>query len=488
MQTSDKGRPYFDLPFCPPGEPINNREKSLAEILSGDCFTNTQYEIRFNVSTFDNLFCEKTLTRAEVAKFRDAITADFGYEMGFGSWLFRGRVGAIDNSEESRPRYYLVTLLNFVPSNTGNQVKKILVFDNFNSAVDTTEDVEIEVKFTYSVYWTELLLNEKHFLWTTRSRHSLMSLIFWHSAVCFLFGLLLVLLLASYFTGSLTSYFRGAGIHGNDCNCPPYSSLLGAFLGSGIQLLITACILLYMAYSRRTLHPSNLILTYCLPYVVSGYKAVAFHLRFTSLERMHFPNRNSVLHSSILDSFFALNGALSLLGGVIAYVLKGTSEALCSTRTTIPKREILPQPCYRKTPVQMLLGGLPPFVYVIKSMDNIYASLMHFKVCGVFSTVFSSFLLLIISTVFTAIAFACLIDRSKDDYRWWWRSALRGGSTAIYMFLYCIYFASRVDIEAPFLVVYLGYNAGIFYALFLILGTISFYVSLINRRGFEKNE
>lgn len=119
------------------------------------------------MSTFDNLLCEKNLTRAEVAKFRDAITADFGYEMGFGSWLFRGRVGAIDNNEVSRPRYYLVTHLNFVLSNTGNQVKKIFVFDNFNSAMDITEDVEIEVKFSYSVCWTELLLNEKHFLWTT---------------------------------------------------------------------------------------------------------------------------------------------------------------------------------------------------------------------------------------------------------------------------------------------------------------------------------
>lgn len=239
-----------------------------------------------------------------------------------------------------------------------------------------------------------------------------------------------------------------------------------------------------MAYSPRTLHPSNLILTYCLPSVISGYKAVAFHLRFTSLGWVIVTEHSSHLFSilslllsmvllinsnntcylqkectfltgiqyyipaystvflvnvvaqiyygesdvgevtkspQLLYACVALNGALSLLGGMIAYVLKGTSEALCSTRTTIPKREILPQPWYRKTLVQMLLGGLPPFVYVIKSMDNIYASLMHFKVCGVFSTVFSSFLLLIISTVFTAIAFACLIDRSKDDYRWWWR-------------------------------------------------------------------
>nr|POE60019.1 transmembrane 9 superfamily member 4 [Quercus suber] len=67
---------YFDLPFCPPGDPIPNRKKSFEEVIAGDCYMNTGYELRFMKETKKKLLCEKNQKRAEVAKFRDAIAAD----------------------------------------------------------------------------------------------------------------------------------------------------------------------------------------------------------------------------------------------------------------------------------------------------------------------------------------------------------------------------------------------------------------------------
>ena len=60
------------------------------------------------------------------------------------------------------------------------------------------------------------------------------------------------------------------------------------------------------------------------------------------------------------------------------------------------------------------------------------------------------------------------------------RSVLRGGSTAIFMFGYGIYFYFRSNMDGLMqLFFYIGYNACMSYAFFLILGTISFRASLI---------
>lgn len=62
----------------------------------------------------------------------------------------------------------------------------------------------------------------------------------------------------------------------------------------------------------------------------------------------------------------------------------------------------------------------------------------------------------------------------------WCRSVLCGGSTAIFMFGYCIYFYARSNMNSFIqLSFFIGYNACMCYAFFLILGTISFHASLM---------
>lgn len=57
---------------------------------------------------------------------------------------------------------------------------------------------------------------------------------------------------------------------------------------------------------------------------------------------------------------------------------------------------------------------------------------------------------------------------------------LCGGSTAIFMFVYCIYFYVRSSMSGFLqLSFFIGYNACICYAFFLIFGAISFRVSLL---------
>ncbi|KAK7840867.1 transmembrane 9 superfamily member 5 [Quercus suber] len=97
-------------------------------------------------------------------------------------------------------------------------------------------------------------------------------------------------------------------------------------------------------------------------------------------------------------------------------------------------------------------------------MDEIYASLYNLKVCGAISTMFGAFLI------------------------WMWRvnaitcpgKIANGGGVAIFMFAYGPYFYARANARISMnLLEFLGYNACIFYAVFLILGTIGFYHSSI---------
>ena len=64
------------------------------------------------------------------------------------------------------------------------------------------------------------------------------------------------------------------------------------------------------------------------------------------------------------------------------------------------------------------------------------------------------------------------------------RSVFRGGSITIFMFAYGLYFYARANARISMnLIVFLGYNACIFYAVVLMLGTIGFYASSIGFHG-----
>ncbi|KAK7859009.1 transmembrane 9 superfamily member 5 [Quercus suber] len=148
--------------------------------------------------------------------------------------------------------------------------------------------------------------------------------------------------------------------------------------------------------------------------------------------------------TSYLIFFFFIAIVLLTFGGRSGLTSLNESEITCSTRHF--QSEIPNQAWYMRTPAQMFLGGLLPFSIIYSMMDDIYASLYSLKVC---------------------VYLQC-------------RSVFRGGSIAIFMFAYGLYFYARAKAKISLsLLKFVGYNACIFYAVFLILGTIGFYASSI---------
>ena len=63
----------------------------------------------------------------------------------------------------------------------------------------------------------------------------------------------------------------------------------------------------------------------------------------------------------------------------------------------------------------------------------------------------------------------------SEDYRWWWKSLLTAGSTAIYVFLYSTVYFSRL--QGTLLVtyaLYFGYMGVISLGVFLLTGAVGF--------------
>jgi transmembrane 9 superfamily protein 1 len=107
---------------------------------------------------------------------------------------------------------------------------------------------------------------------------------------------------------------------------------------------------------------------------------------------------------------------LLLLAGWFAY---DSVPITCAT-TYFQNQRILNQPWYMKTPAQMFLGGLLPFIFIFWWMDDIYASLYNLKVCGAFWTLFGASISVIAVTVMVGMA-STYYQLSRQDNHWWWR-------------------------------------------------------------------
>ncbi|KAF5941913.1 hypothetical protein HYC85_019555 [Camellia sinensis] len=198
-------------------------------------------------------------------------------------------------------------------------------------------------------------------------------------------------------------YHNNIQIRGKVGNVEEYSTL-------------RVCILFGLAY-RGALYPCNyddlskrILLIYSVTSVVSGYVATSFHTVGTM--------------------------AFLGLGGIIGYAFRPSLQSPCGT-SRIPS--LVPQlSWYLKTPAQMFLGGLLPFMFIFQNMDILYAGLWKHKVCGAFNTLFTDFIILIFTTIIVGIVFTA-IQLSKRDQQWWWRSVFRGGSTAIFVYAYDTY-------------------------------------------------
>ena len=115
--------------------------------------------------------------------------------------------------------------------------------------------------------------------------------------------------------------------------------------------------------------------------------------------------------------------------------------------TTKFPREVPPLPWYRQAPAQMAMAGFLPFSAIYIELYYIFASIWGHKVYTIYSILFIVFAILIVVTSFITVALT-YFQLAVEDHRWWWRSFLCGGSTALFVGAYCVfYYHARSDMS-----------------------------------------
>lgn len=142
-------------------DPIIWMEESLGEVINGDRLASTLYELKFKEDKTGAMLCQKKLKRDEVVRFRKAIVDEFYFQMYFDDLPLWGYIGKIEDQElilgVKGNKYYLFTHVQFDVLYNDNRVIEIRGFSDPTHMVDITDDVEINVKFTYSVSWNATL-------------------------------------------------------------------------------------------------------------------------------------------------------------------------------------------------------------------------------------------------------------------------------------------------------------------------------------------
>jgi len=123
----------------------------------------------------------------------------------------------------------------------------------------------------------------------------------------------------------------------------------------------------------------------------------------------------------------------------------------------------------------ILLGGVLPFGAIFIELYFIMNSFWFSRIYYVFGFLFLVFVILVITCAEVTILM-CYFHLCSEDYRWWWRSFLTAGCSALYVFLYSLlYYFTRLEIDNTISVLlYFGWSLVACVVFFILTGTVGF--------------
>jgi transmembrane 9 superfamily protein 3 len=164
---------------------------------------------------------------------------------------------------------------------------------------------------------------------------------------------------------------------------------------------------------------------------------------------------------------------LTFAGTVVGRNRAGTAKFPCRIHP-VPK-PIPPKKAYQELWVHALLGGVLPFGSIFIEMYFVFTAIWQYKYYYVFGFLLLVFSILIVVTVCSTIVSTYFL-LNAEDYRWQWTSFYSGSSTAIYVYLYAIYYFFKRTHMSGFLqvTIYFSYMALMCFGVALITGAAGF--------------
>jgi len=529
--------PFYSLPFCSGTGRQRRHKQDLGETLSGSRKVATPYELTFLDPVPWRSLCEEYLDASDIKELKDAIEADYFFEMLIDDLPMWGYLGEVVHEEFllgksiQGARVYLYPHLHFSIGFNNDQIVTANVTTDAKRRVDITDiTTGQEVVFSYTVEWIhtpEMVYDDRMkryadstFLPTTFEIH-------WLSVLnSFVLVLLLTAFLAIILMKILKNDFskymeidedelteEETGwkmIHGDVFRCPPLANLFAAFVGSGAQIFFTVLFLLSSVVvgafkvTRRGALLTAVILIYAVCGLFGGIVAGRLYKQLKGrdwvwnvmLTSAIFPvplgcvfavvntvawssNSTAALPITTIGLMVAIlcfvHFPLTVVGAVVGRNI--TEEFKPPSRTNKVPREVPQVLAWYKMPLaQLFMAGFLPFSAIYIELHYIFASIWGHKIYTLFGILFVAFVMLVIVTSFITIALL-YFQLAREDHRWWWTALYNGGATGLFVFAYSFYYFFHRSNMSGYLQLsfYFGYMAIVSYAFFMMLGFVGFY-------------
>jgi len=300
-------------------------------------------------------------------------------------------------------------------------------------------------------------------------------------------------------------------IHGDVLFC--------AAVGIGRQLLVSTFFIILLVLCRiisargRGSILAGIVIIYSLTSLVGGFVSTKLYFQMNGKSWAHcvlltailfplpvvivftctnsiaiFYGSTSVLPFDVIISIISLyvfiSAPLTLLGGLLAKNF-GTKYMKVPTRITRVSREILTEvPWYKGRFAQMLISGFLQFSVIYIVLDHIFIVMWEtHQDYTLFDTLCYTFILLTVVTSSITVSLYSLncFQLSPEGHRWWRVSFVNGGLIAFITYAYSFYFYFHRSGMSRMLQTffYFGYMSIISFGIFLMLGSVSFQMSLL---------